>query len=267
LPVPGTGDELQRLGETLNEMLARLERTLERERHFIAEASHELRSPLALLRAELDYALHYAAGEDELRAALATASQETDRLVQLAADLLLIAGADQGRLALRTEPLPVRELADSVRRRFAWRAEAEGRELLLDVPDGLIVEGDRVRLEQALGNLIENALRHGQGAVTLRGEAADGTVELHVLDDGPGFPPDFVDEAFQRFSRADVSHSGSGAGMGLTIVSTIAAAHNGEATATNQPEGGADVAIRLPLRSTTGWTNRTRTAGRMSSRG
>jgi signal transduction histidine kinase len=246
LPVPQTGDELQRLGETLNEMLARLEQALERERGFVAEAGHELRTPLALLRAELDYALHYADGEQELRAALRTAGEETDRLVQLSSALLLIASADQGQLPLRVEPVSVRELMESVRQRFAWRAEAAGRELALDVPDEPVVDGDRLRLEQALGNLVDNALRHGAGVVCLSAFAADGAVELHVSDGGEGFPREFVGRAFERFSRADASRSGDGAGLGLAIVSTIAQAHHGQTTATNRPEGGADVAISLP---------------------
>jgi len=208
LPVPETGDELQRLGETLNAMLARLERALERERGFVAEAGHELRTPLSLLRAELDYALHYADGEEELRTALRTASQETDRLVQLASDLLLIAGSDQGRLSLRLEPLSVREVMDSVRTRFLWRAEAEGRQLALDAPEDLVVQGDRIRLEQALGNLVDNALRHGAGVVTLGAAANDGAIEVCVRDEGSGFDPEFLARTFERFSRADQSRSG-----------------------------------------------------------
>jgi signal transduction histidine kinase len=245
LPVPPTGDELQRLGETLNAMLTRLERALERERQFVAEAGHELRTPLALVRAELDYALHYADSVDELREALRAASQETDRLVQLAADLLLIASSDQGQLALRLERLPARGTLDSVRRRFAWRAEAEGRALTLDVSDELDLVADRVRVEQALGNLLDNALRYGAGTVTLSAVATDGLVALHVRDRGPGFPPEFLGHAFERFSRAETSHHGPGAGLGLAICATIAQAHGGRATATNDPEGGANVAIYI----------------------
>jgi two-component system, OmpR family, sensor kinase len=258
LPVPRTGDELQQLGETLNAMLIRLERALERERGFVAEAGHELRTPLALLRAELDYALHYARTEEELRAAVQTASQETDRLVQLASDLLLIASCDQGQLSLRLVALSAREVIESVRQRFAWRAEAEGRPLVVNAPGDLILRADRVRLEQALGNLLENALRHGAGTVTLTALTADGAVELHVRDEGRGFPAGFLNRAFQRFSRADDSRSGQGAGLGLAIVQTIAHAHHGEAVATNHHQGGAEVAISLPLDI---WAERKSAAG------
>src|SRR5207244_1933364 len=110
LPIPPTGDELQRLGVTLNEMLDRLEGALDRERGFVAEAGHELRTPLALLRAELDFALHHGETEADLREAVRGASEETDRLVQLAGDLLLIAGSERGRRPLRPGPRAAAEL-------------------------------------------------------------------------------------------------------------------------------------------------------------
>jgi signal transduction histidine kinase len=250
LPVPRSGDELQHLGETLNAMLERLDRALERERGFVAEAGHELRTPLALLRAELDYALHYADSEDELRAALRNASAETDRLVQLAGDLLLIASSDRGTLPLRVEPVGVRGLLENVRHRFAWRAESEERHLLVEAPANLVVQADRLRLEQALGNLLENALRHGDGDVTLRASAVGDGLELHVLDGGTGFPAAFLPHAFERFTQGEESRAGAGAGLGLTIVATIARAHHGAAGARNQPDGGADVSLCLPLHAT-----------------
>jgi signal transduction histidine kinase len=241
LPVPRTRDELERLGETLNEMLSRLEAALERERGFVAEAGHELRTPLALLRAELDFALHHAETETELREALREASAETDRLVQLAGDLLLIASSDQGKLRLRPEPLSARELLRSVSNRYAWRAEEAARPLEVEAPADLTFSGDRLRLEQALGNLVENALRHGTGGVRVEARSVDGRVELHVRDGGEGLPPEFVPRAFQRFSRVDESRTSGGAGLGLAIVAAIAGAHGGAAYAT-----GADVWISLP---------------------
>lgn len=247
LPLPPARDELRDLGETLNAMLERLEQALEGERAFVAQAGHELRTPLALLRAELDYALRYADHPDELRATLRTASQETDRLVQLAGDLLLIASTERGQLPLRLERLSVREAMESVCRRFAWRAEVERRNIVLDAPDDLSLEADRLRLEQALGNLVENALRHGAGSVTLSVVAAHGSIEFHVRDQGNGFPAGFLARAFDRFSRAPASLSDQGAGLGLAIVRAIAHAHHGEATASNVVGGGADVSIQLPV--------------------
>ena len=227
-------------------MLARLEAALERERGFVAEAGHELRTPLALLRAELDYALHYAEGEGELRAAVRTASAETDRLVQLAGDLLLIASADQGRIPLRKEQVHADELLHSVRKRFAWRADADGRRIEVDARADIELTGDRLRLEQALGNLVDNALRYGGGTVELAARKADHRLELQVRDGGEGFPPEFLPRALQRFSRAEASRTSPGGGLGLSIVSTIAAAHDGQVSATNAAGGGARVVISLP---------------------
>ena len=227
-------------------MLARLEDALERERSFVADAGHELRTPLALLRAELDFALHHANGEEELREALRVASEETDRLVQLSGDLLLIASAEGGKVELRRERLAARDLLASVRNRFLWRADAAGRELDVDDDDGLRLEGDTLRLEQALGNLVDNALRHGQGTVHLQALRVDGHVELHVRDAGSGFPDGFLEQAFERFSRPTESRSSGGSGLGLAIVSVIARAHGGSAEACNLETGGADVWISVP---------------------
>src|SRR5436305_7930328 len=179
LPVQPTGDELERLGTTLNELLSRLDQALQRERGFVADAGHELRTPLALMRAELDFALQHADTPEELRGALQIASEETDRLAQLAGDLLLIAGSDRGKLQLRREPIPASELLDSVRNRFALRAAESERRLEVHAPTGLIINGDRLRLEQAIGNLVENALRHGRGTIRIEAHPDHRAIELH----------------------------------------------------------------------------------------
>jgi heavy metal sensor kinase len=247
LPVPTTGDEIERLGETLNSMLERLEGALERERDFVADAGHELRTPLALLRTELELALRHGEDVEELRGAIRSASEEAERLVQLAEDLLLIARTEKGQLAVRLERLEVAALVAAVVARFEWRAAEADRELAPEAPDGLVVSGDRLRLEQALGNLVDNALRYGEGAVRLEARAGGESLELHVLDRGPGFPSEFLPRAFERFSRASVDRSGRSTGLGLSIVQAIASAHGGSAGAENDPHGGADVWIRLPL--------------------
>jgi signal transduction histidine kinase len=246
LPVPGTRDEVQRLGETLNEMLGRLESALARERDFVADAGHELRTPLALLRTELELALRHAEAADELREAMRLSVGEVDRLTQLADDLLLIAGSERGKLPLRLEPIETSELLASVARRFEWRAGEEGRSVESTADPGVTVRGDRVRLEQALGNLVDNSLRHGGGQVQLEAVQVDGLVELHVADEGAGFPPEFLANAFERFSRPDAARTGGGAGLGLAIVRTIAAAHGGDTHAANGERGGADVWLVLP---------------------
>ena len=246
LPVPPTGDELERLGMTLNEMLARLEAAVARERDFVADAGHELRTPLSLLRTELELALRHTGSVDELREAVRRSSREVERLTQLADDLLLIARSEGGRMPLRIEPLRVGDLFASTRDRVAWRADAEHKTVLADTDDQATVRGDRLRLEQALTNLVDNALRYGGEEIRLQRSTADGEFRLHVRDDGPGFPDGFRDHAFERFTRTDGARGRGGAGLGLAIVRTIAEAHGGSANAANGDSAGADVWISLP---------------------
>jgi heavy metal sensor kinase len=246
LPLPPAHDEIFRLGETLNEMLERLERAIERERSFVASASHELRTPLALLKAELDIALRRPRTAAELEEAVRSAAAETDRLVQLAEDLLILARSDRGRLPVRRTTVSARELLERVARRFASRSETTGRPIEVDAPSELRLEADEARLEQAVGNLVDNALRHGAGSVSLVATRENGAVELHVRDDGPGFPAEFLPRAFERFSRADEARSGPGTGLGLAIARLIAEAHEGSAHAVNRDGRGADVWLSLP---------------------
>ena len=245
LPVPPGRDELAGLGATLNEMLDRLERSAERERGFVASASHELRTPLALLRAELELALREGRTPEELRAAVASGASETDRLAQLAEDLLVLARAEEGRLPVRPEPLDAAELLASTARRFEARAREAGRELRVDA-DGLSIQADRLRAEQALGNLVDNALRHGEGAIELTAEGGERGVRMHVLDRGPGFDPSLDGHAFERFTRGDRARSRGGTGLGLAIVDAIARSHGGASGGGSRPGGGADAWIELP---------------------
>jgi two-component system OmpR family sensor kinase len=246
LPLPEADDEIRRLGETLNQMLDRLEAAIERERAFVDDASHELRTPLAMHKTELELALRYAKTHDEMRAAIASAIVEVDRLSQLAEDLLVLARSQEGKLALDLRRVGVAELLADLRERFSARADAEGRALVIEPADGLSVEGDRLRLEQALTNLVENAIEHGGGEITLRASEAEGEVAIHVEDRGPGFAPEFIGRAFERFSQSDPSRRGDGTGLGLAIVEAIARAHRGSAHAANRKDAGADVWIELP---------------------
>jgi len=245
LPVPQSHDEVSRLAETLNDMLGRLEAALEHERRFLADASHELRTPLALLRTELELALRRPRSPAELEQALRSAADETERLSRLAEDLLLIARSDEGSLPVRRERLSVQELLVHVAERFDARAKRLRRSVTVEPGDDATVDADPVRLEQALGNLVDNALTHGAGAVRLSVVRRAGSIELHVSDEGAGFAPDFLGRAFDRFSRADDARSPGGTGLGLAIVELIAAAHGGTAAVANRVGGGADAWIAL----------------------
>jgi signal transduction histidine kinase len=249
LPVPPARDEVARLGTTLNSMLGRLEAAFARERRFVADASHELRTPLGILKTELELALRGSHGKAELEDSIRSAAAETDRVVQLAEDLLVIARADEGRLSLRRDAVDLDAMLDAVRRRFERRATEQQRSLRVEAPAGATVSADQLRLEQALGNMVDNALRHGAGPITIRAVQTPAATELHVTDSGQGIAAEFVAVAFERFTREDRSRGQGGSGLGLAIVQAIATAHGGQAhAASGDHDGpdGADVWITIP---------------------
>jgi two-component system OmpR family sensor kinase len=250
LPLPESQDEIRRLGDTLNAMLDRLEDGLLRERLFVANASHELRMPLAVLKAELEVSLREQRGEQQLRSAMGSAVEETDRIIKLAEDLLLLARVQDGTLPIDAHELPVAELLADLEAKFSPLASRAGRPFVTDcsaVAPDVSIRVDPDRLQQAMANLVDNALRYGAGPLTLSARGADGAVELHLSDRGAGFGDEFVARAFDRFSRSDPARGRGGVGLGLAIVRTIAQAHGGDADAANLPTGGADVWLRIPM--------------------
>ncbi|MCM1975723.1 HAMP domain-containing sensor histidine kinase [Streptomyces sp. G1] len=245
VPDPGGADEIAQLARTVNETLDRLERSDARQRQFTADASHELRNPLAAVRSRLEVALR-APDRESVAAALA----DTERLQGIAADLLLLARLDGGP-APRTEPVDLALLAaeDAARRpepRVALRLDARA-----PVP----AAGDPARLERALANLVDNALRYARTGVVVRASAEDGWALLEVTDDGPGIPETDRDRVFERFVRldADRSRAGGGTGLGLAIAREIARAHGGEVSALPAPAGGgARLVLRVPASAGSG---------------
>jgi len=217
LPVPAAS-ELRRLALTLNAMLDRLDKGLERERRFVADASHELRTPLALLLTEVELALSGPRSQDELLEALHSADQEVRRLIALSEDLLALAGADAGQLQLHAEEVDLATLATEVVRRFDATASVASRSVSVRAEGAARVAGDPDRLGRVVSNLIDNALRHGAGAVEVR--VVDGAeITLEVSDEGPGFTEE---RPFERFASSHGS-----VGLGLAIVDEIVRAHGG----------------------------------------
>ena len=151
--------------------------------------------------------------------------------------------------AVSAVSMDVPSLLRRVERRYEGRVAVAGRSIAIAPRDPPRLVADPAWIEQALGNMVDNALRHGGGPIELGARGVDGEVELHVVDAGPGFPGGFLPSAFERFSRADGGRAGGGTGLGLAIVASIAAAHGGSASAVNRPGGGADVWIVLPAAS------------------
>ena len=249
LPVPATRDEISRLGTTFNDLLDRLHTALRRERQFVADASHELRTPLSLLTTELELALRRPRSTRELTGALGSALEETERLSRLAQDLLLLARTDKTATASRcTEITEIRPLLDSVITRY--RTSLGEHEVILNCPPALAARAHADDLDRAVSNLIDNAVQHGRPPITITVvpgcDAQHDDVTIEVRDHGPGFDPDFLPHAFDRFTRADDARTSGGTGLGLAIVAALARRNDGRATATNHPDGGGSVTLTLP---------------------
>ena len=248
--VPATRDEVAALAGTMNDLLGRLQRALARQRAFVADASHELRNPLAVLRGELELAARPGRGQAELAAAVRSAGAEAERLARLTDDLLLLARSDEERFGLRLERTDIGDLLGRSAGLAGSRLAAAGVTGRVDVPPGTYADVDPDRIRRAVDNLVGNALRFAPrgSVIVLAARTAGQDLEIEVSDDGPGFPPGFLPHAFERFARPDSGRSrgDGGTGLGLAIVRAIAAAHGGVATAANKPGGGAVVTLRLP---------------------
>ena len=226
-------------------IVTRMLAPMEREHRFVGDAGHELRTPLAALRGELEVALLVDGSREDWRRAVRSAVQETDRVIGLAEDLLLLARGCDGRLALAPQPLDAAELLARTAHRAGALGAAPGA-IVTDCEPGLMLTADPGWTEQALLNLVHNAIRYGDGPITISAAGAGGRAELHVRDEGPGFPEQFLPRAFERFSRAGAGRPGAGAGLGLAIVQTVARAHGSTAHARNRHHGGADVWFSVP---------------------
>jgi signal transduction histidine kinase len=253
LRVPGTHDEIAALAGTMNDLLVRLRRALARQQAFVADASHELRTPFAVLHGELELAGRPGRSKEELTAAVASAAEEADRLTRITDDLLLLARGDEDKLSLQLAPTDLAALLARSAERASARAQAAGVTCRVDAAAGLTAVVDAGRIRQAVDNLVDNALRFAPRGteILISGEIVGSSLMIVIRDCGPGFPPEFLPHAFERFRRPgpDRARSAGGAGLGLAIVQAIVLAHEGRAVAGNRPEGGAVVRLELPRRS------------------
>src|SRR4051794_515055 len=232
LPVPEADDEISRLGHTLNEMLARLEHAIARQRELTQNASHELRTPLTVLRAEIELALQHELPEAP-RDAVATALQEAHRVSRLADDLLTLAQLDEHALPLAIETVDLDDVVRLAAARAARQQVAAERAIVVH-SETLIAQADPTRIEQAVGNLIDNALTHGRGTVTVTLRGCVGRAQIAVEDEGPGIPAPLRGSAFERFTGATNGRR-RGAGLGLAIVKAVAVAHGGRVEIASSP--------------------------------
>jgi signal transduction histidine kinase len=235
----------------MNDLLTRLHAALARQRSFVADASHELRTPFAVLSGELELASRPGRSQAELADAVASAAEEAARLSRITDDLLTLASSDERQLAIRAAPTPLAELLTRSCEQAARRAADGGVTFAVSAdPPDLTAQVDADRIRQAVDNLIENALRFAPRGtqVELSAVRSGSGVTITIADSGSGFPTDFLPVAFERFRRPDDGRArqAGGAGLGLAIVDAIARAHGGAATASNRQAGGAIIELHLP---------------------
>jgi signal transduction histidine kinase len=245
VPEPPSRDEIHRLALTMNQMLARLERSRDRQRQFVADASHELRSPLAGIRqtAEVSQAHPGALPEGELAEAVLEESARMQRLVE---QLLLLTRADEGVATSRPRDVDLDDLVLTEAR----RVHRTGLTVDTALVEAARVRGDETALGQVVRNLVDNAARHASQRVALQVRESGRDVVLAVEDDGPGVPPDQRERVFERFVRLDEARArdAGGSGLGLAIVAEIVKAHGGSVTLDSSELGGARFVVRLPRR-------------------
>jgi two-component system, OmpR family, sensor kinase len=250
----GPDDEVRRLAQAFDEMLDRIDETLERERRFTADAAHELRTPLTILKGELEVALRRERTPAAYRDVLASLAQEVDRLARLAEDLLMLARADAGGIPLERSPVPLDAAVRWTGEQFAGAARTKGIRLEVQGPGPLTVLGDADRLRQLLTNLVDNAITYTLpgGTVRLVWDRDRAFARVAVEDTGCGIAPEDLPHLFERFYRADRARvrTSGGSGLGLAISEWIVTAHSGRIGVDSHPGRGTTVTVWLPLAGT-----------------
>jgi heavy metal sensor kinase len=251
LPVARTGDELERLSIALNHMIQRLDEAFQYSRRFMADASHELRTPLTVLRGELESFIQEPTLASEWRERLGSALEEVERLAGIVEGLFAISRLDAGEAAAEWVMLDLARLTAATADQMSLLAEDKNIQVTCAAVEPVWVEGDQARLKQVVVNLLDNAIKYTLqgGAVALSVSALDNKAVLEVADNGVGIPPEALPRVFDRFFRVDKARSRElgGAGLGLSIVKSICAAHHGRVEARSTPGQGSRFRVELPL--------------------
>jgi two-component system, OmpR family, sensor kinase len=247
----GTGDELDNLAKTLNEMLTRLDAAFAQIRRFSADASHELQTPLTILKGELEVALRSTRTPEEYQATLESGLEEVDRIAALVEGLLLLARAEAGMLKMDRQAVDLGQVLEEVYQRLKPLADSHGIELRLGPIEPLSIQGDGERLQRMVLNLVDNAIKYTgpQGRVTLTLQRDGNWASILVSDTGTGIPVGEQEHIFQAFYRTPEARSQAerGTGLGLSIARSIAVAHGGTIRLDSAPGRGSTFDMRIPI--------------------
>lgn len=246
---PSSGDEVARLGQTLNAMLARLQSAFERERQFSSDVSHELRTPIAVIRSQCDYCLSPQASEADRQEGLEAIQRQADRMSQMVSQLLLLSRAENGRFVPQMETVDLSQLCQMCLLEAGPAAQAAQVSLEEAVNPGLTLQGDETLLLRLVTNLLSNAVRYNKpgGQVRLSLKPQDRSLVLQVQDTGQGIAPEELSKIWDRFYRGDASRSSEGSGLGLSMVQWIAQVHHAQVQVESQPGQGSCFTVTFPL--------------------
>ena len=251
LPVTHSGDELERLSVALNRMIERLDVAFQNSKRFAADASHDLRTPLTILRGELESLVEDPHQNEELRGRLAGLLEEAIHLSKIVEQLFTLTQLDNGESRNEWTRFDLAELARTTADQMILLAEDKKITLTCAAEKPVFVQGDRSRIKQVIVNLLDNAIKYtpAQGLVRMRVEAVNGHAVLEVADSGIGIPPEALPHVFERFYRVDKTRSAEAesAGLGLAIVKSICAAHGAEVEVFSIPNAGSRFTVNMPL--------------------
>ena len=254
LPLQGTGDDLDRLATTINQMMERLEESFQKLSRFTADAAHELRTPLAALKGETEVLLSRKRSSEDYQEALTNNLERLDFLTKLVNDLLILSQADEGKASLKIENLNFSELLKELYEAFNIVAMQKKISFTFSAPEEALINGDSIKLKQLFSNLIDNAIKYTSdgGTISLIVQPGKDQVTVVLKDTGIGIPSDDLPHIFDRFYRVDTSRSrlSGGVGLGLSICQWIVKAHHGTIDVKSQPHQGTTFTVTLPTHPT-----------------
>jgi heavy metal sensor kinase len=249
IAIPDTNDEIRQLAETFDGVLARLDKAFNSQRQFVEDLSHELKTPLTIMKGEFEVLLKNGRTAEEYVATLKSGLEEIDKLTALVENLLMIARLESHEIAPEITAVDISALIRKIADDMKVLADQKEIDLRLSVPDGIVLSGDAKGLKRLFANLLDNAIKYtpSRGKISVYASREEPYARITVADTGNGIPPEELSHIFDRFYRVDKSRSSGGFGLGLSIARSIAEMHKGMISVTSHPDQGSVFTVKLPL--------------------